>query len=344
MKSSVLISLFLLGLCLSACEKDKSPTQPINPTTTPTAWVVNSSAGTLSKIDLTTGVVTNNVVTLGTFPNDIAIRDSVAYVVNSANNQIQVINLKDGQTLGPIEILQGQNPYSIVLDDNQKAYVSNELTGNVSRLDLTSNLEDTAVSAGISPEGVCVYQNKLYVTDTNFSLGPPITYGQGRVFVFSTTNMSAVDTIAVATNPQTIKVGPDGNLHVVCTGNYGSITGMIFIINPATLAVVDSLDIGGTPGSLVFNTQNIGYLGDGGWVTQGYVLSYNGLTHQILHSDPANPILVARGAYGVCATPDGHILVCCQFDDQVVELDENGANPHSYNVGDGPAAVAVSDF
>jgi streptogramin lyase len=343
MKSQVITAVLILGLYLSSCEKDKAPNQPITPTTAPAAWVVNTLANTLSRVDLTTDSVAVNILSLGQVANDIVISGSIGYIVNSGSNQVQIINLETGQTPGVIEIYLGQNPYSIALDGNQKAYVTNLLTGNISRLDLITNLEDTAVSAGVSPEGVCVYQNKLYITDTNNSGPPNYSYGQGRVWVYSLPNLTFADTIHVAMNPQTVKPGPDGNLHVVCTGDYNAIPGQVQIINPATMTVVDSIAIGGTPGSLVFNSQNIGYLGAGGWVTEGYVLSYNGLTHQILHS-AANPITVALGAYGVCVTPEGHLLVCCQGDDQVVELDENGENPHTYNVGDGPAAIAVSNF
>jgi streptogramin lyase len=343
MKPSVIAVLLILGLYLSACEKDKAPNQPITPTTAPTAWVVNSLASTLSRVDLTTDSVTVNVLSLGQFANDIVISGSTGYVVNSGSNQVQIINLETGQSLGAIEIYRGQNPYSITLDGNQKAYVTNELTGNVSRLDLTSNLEDTAVSAGVSPEGICIYQNKLYITDTNNSGPPNYSYGQGRVWVYSLPNLSFADTIHVALNPQTIKPGPDGMIHVVCTGDYNAITGQVQIINPATMTVVDSIALGGTPGSLVFTTQHKAYLGAGGWATEGYVLSYDGLTHQILHGDPSNPITVPKGAYGVCTNSSGHVLVCCYAEDSVVELDSSGVILKTYNVGDGPVAIAVSE-
>lgn len=340
MKPQVITAVLIVGIILIACEKKKTTTQPITPSASATAWVVNTLASTLSRVDLTTDSVTVNVLSLGQLANDIVISDSTGYVVNSGSNQIQIINLGTGQTIGAIEIYRGQNPYSIALDGNQKAYVTNELTGNVSRLDLISNLEDTAVSAGTSPEGVCVYQNKLYITDTNNSGPPNYSFGQGRVWVYSLPNLSFADTIHVATNPQTIKPGPEGMIHVVCTGDYNTISGQVQIINPATQTVVDSIALGGTPGSLVFNTQHIANLGAGGWGTEGYVLSYAGMTHQILHGS-SNPISVPKGAYGVCATTSGQVLVCCQGEDKVVELDNNGVIVKTYSVGDGPVAIAL---
>jgi len=146
--------------------------------------------------------------------------------------------------------------------------------------------------------------------------------------------------IDVGTNPQIVKVGPDGNLHVVCTGNYVDIPGRIDVINPGSLQRVISIPLGGSPGSLGFTSQNLAYLGAAGWGGLGNVMSYNGLTHQILHGSQ-NPIEVSSAAMGISITLSDNILVCCFNTDQLVELNADGDSVTTYNVGDGPQAVAL---
>jgi len=81
----------------------------------PTAYVINTSGETLSKINLTTGVVDNDILTLGSdvycYPNQIVVRDTLAYVVNSGTHEIQIIDLKSEATVDFIDIGDGTNPY-----------------------------------------------------------------------------------------------------------------------------------------------------------------------------------------------------------------------------------------
>jgi len=306
----------------------------------PTAWVVNTLGETLSRVDLNSGQVTTNVLNLGSAPNDIIIEGTTAYVVNSTSNNVQVINLETAETIGTIEIYQGLNPYSIAMDHQEHAYAPNFLTGNVSVLDLESRQETTALTTGGAPEGACVYEDKLFVTDVNYT--GSWTYGQGLVHVFSLPGMNPMGAIEVGLNPQAIKAGPDSRLHVVCTGDFNDISGRIDIIDPATLEVVDSIMIGGSPGSLAFNFESVGFLGAGGWGGEGRVLSYNALTHQVIHG-AQNPITVPSAATGVAAMASGHFLVCCFETDQVVELESTGNQIRDFQVGDGPITLGVQE-
>ena len=67
------------------------------------AYVINTSGETLSKIDLTTGVTTNDILPLGSdiicAPNQIVVRDTLAFVVVSYTDEIQVINLNTENTV-----------------------------------------------------------------------------------------------------------------------------------------------------------------------------------------------------------------------------------------------------
>jgi YVTN family beta-propeller protein len=333
----VLLTSLTLGLMFSACQDKDSVNQPITPSDNPSAWVVNSLGGTLSRVDLVTDSVVTNVLTLGQTPNDIVISGTTGYVVNSGDNDIQIIDLQTAQTIGTIELYLGLNPYFITVGGAGQAFVTNLLTGNVSILDLALNQEIDTLNVGVALEGICIYGDTLYISDIN---AVNWVYGQGYVYAYSLPGLAPLATIPVGTNPQAIVAGPDGFLHVVCTGDYGAISGQVQIIDPATLTVVDSVTVGGTPGSLAFDSQGRAFLGAGGWVTDGFVFSYDGMTHQLLHG-ASNPILVPKGAYDVNAITTGNILVCCHSVDQVVEMDHDGNILQTYPVGDGPAVLAI---
>ncbi len=304
----------------------------------PTAWVINTLGETLSQVDLGSGQVTPNSLTLGSAPNDIVISGTTGYVVNSLSNHLQVIDLENKQTIRTIEIFLGLNPYSIALDNNDRAYVSNLSTGSVSILDLVNGEEIDTINTGGAPEGVCVYEDILYVTDVNY-VGP-WTYGSGLVHAYSLPALGYLGTIQVGMNPQVIKPGPDGLLHIVCTGDFADVPGRIDLLDPQSLELVDSILVGGSPGALSFSPQGIGFLSAGGWIADGLVMTYDALNHNILHGE-ANPITVPSAATGIAATTAGNALVCCFVTDQVVEVDTAGNQIHSYDVGDGPLTLAV---
>ena len=148
------------------------------------AWVVNSLGETLSKVNLDSGEVAVNAVSLDHAPNDIAIVGSRAYIVNSTSNNVQIVDLFSEETVGAIEILKGMNPYYIAIENEQRAFVSNWLTGNVSVLDLDSQTETDTITTGGVPQGLCVASDRLFVTDINLDL-QNFTYGPGRLLAYS---------------------------------------------------------------------------------------------------------------------------------------------------------------
>jgi hypothetical protein len=51
-------------------------------------------------------------------------------------------------------------------------------------------------------------------------------------------------------NPQDLAVDGEGEIHVVCTGDYGSVTGVVDVIDPASWTVTESISLGGSPGNV----------------------------------------------------------------------------------------------
>lgn len=325
------ISLLIIG-CSSPSDS------PSEYPSTFTVWVINSLGETLSKVDLSTGQVTVNCITLDSSPNDIVIDGELAYVVNSLSNNVQIIDLTTEQTVGTIEIAMGVNPYYLVLENSDRGFVSNIMSGNVSVLDLNACTEVDTLYLGGAPEGLCVAQDRLFITDINYfgSQDP------GHLYAYSLSTLELEGEVTVGVNPQIVREGPDSNLHVVCTGDFASIFGEVVIVDPLAMTVEQNIPIGGSPGSLAFDRQNIAYLGSVAWAGEGLILSYDGLTYQIIHGEQ-NPIVLPSSAMDVAMGSSDHIFAVCFNTDQLIELDGDGNILRSFQVGLGPVTLAVQE-
>jgi hypothetical protein len=301
------------------------------------AYVMNGLAETLDVINLQTGVVTPNVEALGLWPNQIIYYHRFLLVVNSGYNNLQVIDPAFLNTIGTVEFGANHNPYYMCPLLDGRVAVSQLLDNSVSLVNLDSMQEEASISVRTGPEGICQHGSELFVAITNYSGG----YLPGRVDVIDLTTNQVSDHIAVGINPQWIGLGQDGNLHVVCTGDYASVYGKIFVINPSNHQVVDSIAVGSAPGTWAMMESGIAYMGVSMWGGGGYLLAYNTLNHQVVHSE-ANPLQVGGGVMGVVAGEDNRLYICVNETDQVKVMDADESIIATYNVGDGPQSIALS--
>ena len=135
------------------------------------AYVVNSYPGdeTLSKINLSTDEVVNNIELLGESANQIVIQGNFAYVVNSLDHDIQIIDLETENTVGYIIIGEPRNPFHIAFVDTQYAYVTNLMYYNtISKVDVINREVVEEFGVGQGPEGLLVVGNKLYICCCGF--------------------------------------------------------------------------------------------------------------------------------------------------------------------------------
>jgi hypothetical protein len=183
--------------------------------------------------------------------------------------------------------------------------------------------------------------NYLYVTQTNFN-PDNYSYGQGELVKIDLSDFSYVTEYNVGKNPQWIGRGSDGRFHIVCTGNYVDVEGSVYIFEPGPGIVVDSVLIGGQPSQLAISPAGIGYLSAGGWVTDGYVYSYDIISGDIING-PANPITVGLGASAVASDSLGFVYSCDFGDDRVSKIDHSGNVLGSFNLGDGPISITIVD-
>ncbi len=303
----------------------------------PTAYVVNSEGETLSKINLTTGAVTNNIVILGSdvdcYPNQIIIRDTLAYVINSGTDEIQIINLNNEQTVSLINTGASTNPYWMEFYDDRYAFVSFLLTNELAKIDLQKGTVVQTVPVGHSPEGVLITDGKVYVANSGYNWGTG-EWEIGSVMVYDIASETIVETIYVDWNPQYMALDDSGRIHVVCTGDYYSSFGAVDVIDPTADTIMASFSIGGAPGQITIGPDNIAYLAAAGWTFSGYVYSYNSLNFDVYH-DESDPIEVDLNCMTTVAYQDSTCYTG-SFTDFINVIDSSGSYLGSYAVGDAP--------
>lgn len=252
-----------------------------------TLYIVNSNSESLSKYDTDSGEVINNFLNVGQYANQIYINDGTAYVVNSGEHNIQVIDLETETTSGFIQCPNGSNPYwMVIIPNNEKGYVSGLFTNMVYVFDPLTNEITNSISVGNGPEGVYYYENRVYVLNT--------CYGSdnGTISVIDTETDMVVETITVANNPQFAAVDDQARLHAVCTGNYSNISGEVHIIDLQDYENISTIAIGGTPTRICIHPNGTSYLADG--MGQGF-MAYNIEDLSIIH--PSDNLFATGGSF-----------------------------------------------
>ena len=304
-------------------------------------WVANGLAETASRIVLDSGQVSNHLLTLGIIPNQIVVAGNYLLAVNSGSSNIQTFNRSTLTELGTVELGPNRNPWNLVMTDSVTGYVTNFTTGTVSTFNLITRTLTREFSVGQSPEGTALARGKIWVCNTGFNPND-FSYGQGEVAVIDPSLDSVVARINVGTNPQAIKNTPDGNLLVVCTGNFGSIAGSLYLIDPTSQTVADSILTGGQPSSAAITYANMAYLPAGGFVGNGVVYKVN-LNTKTVERGPSNPILVGTGATDAFYDIDSsYVYVACFSDGTVRKLNTSDVVTASFQMGDGPVSLDLA--
>jgi hypothetical protein len=166
---------------------------------------------------------------LGDTANDLAIYGGKIYVIVNVSSTVEVIDFRTGNSLKQIQMLtengSSREPRYIAFH-KEKAYVCS-YDGTVTRIDTTSLAIDGVTSVGRNPDGICVQNEKLYVSNSG---GLDYASGLGvdnTVSVVDIATFKEINKITVGPNPGKIVAGADGTTVYVATrgedveaGNY----------------------------------------------------------------------------------------------------------------------------
>jgi len=308
-----------------------------------TMFVENNLGRTLSKMNMETGAIENNVLELGQVPNQIlAYRDQL-YVLNSVPPELMVIDPVTVQVTKSIALPEGSNPYAMALVGKNKMYVSLLMADAVAVVDLQSGTVEKQIPVGAAPQGILVDNNTALVANTG---GYP-DYANSSVSVIDVAADSVTQTLNVPTNPQVIKWGPDYNYYILCSGKWGEGAGKLVVLNmfapPSyTPAIVDTISIGGYPGDLAVLANGKAYLADWGDENNGFLYKVDIFTKNIL-AGPENPVRVGKGAMRLFLDkPTGDLYVSNFADDTVQRLDTSADTvTATFPFGDGAQDMAI---
>lgn len=156
---------------------------------------------------------------LGDTANDLQLYGGKLYVVVNVSSQVEVIDWKSGKSIKQIGMIKengsSRQPRYIAFHKD-KAYVCC-FDGTVARIDTTSLEIDATLQAGRNPDGLCVQNNKLYVSNSGCldaeSIGPDNT-----VSVIDLSSFQKIKDITVGPNPGKIAAGWNNSVLLISRG------------------------------------------------------------------------------------------------------------------------------
>ena len=291
-------------------------------------YVLNTLGQNLSWVNLQDGSVVKDAATAGLYTNQVVLRNDRVYVINSGDNEIQVLNAGDFTTVKRIDLGNGTNPYLMDFVNDSIAAVSLLFTNEVVLVNVARGIIQSRIAVGTGPQGVKYLGGKLYVANTGFN---GQDYDPGTVSVIDVALKTVVKTIPVSTNPQHIDADVLGNLYVACTGNYADIPGKLEIIHSSADTVIKTIDLG-TSVTNVFVNNNRVFISTYGYGVFLYDLSGDTLMSRVLPGGPA-----------IAFDADNNIYIGDFNKDSVFVYSSDFVALAAYEVGDGPISLAVYD-
>ncbi|MCK4857336.1 MAG: hypothetical protein KAT58_05170 [candidate division Zixibacteria bacterium] len=329
--------------------------------------LVNGTGETADWIDLEDSTIDLSVALLGLTPNDFLVTGATGIAVNSGSHDLYFYDLPSLTPSGSLFLGNNRNPWTGEWLHDDTLVITNWLTSTISKIDVPGRavITEHAVGNGAQsinhPQGIAIVGRKAYIAMSCFN--DEYIYFPGKIEVFNLDANLTEKRLGVGLNPQDIRIGYDGYLYAVCTGNYVDVFGKLYRIDPATDTVLDSLDIGGQPVNLAVTRQGVAYLAAGGWKPwprddresgwgwasfnhsaamgrpdSGLVYTVDLVSWTVLHG-PGNPILTDYGVLTVKTISDSTIISCNFQDDTITELDSAGTILARFHTGDGPTAV-----
>jgi len=332
---------------LAGCADDPAPPlapDPPPPLGTPPAgprvFVVNTLSETISRLDPDTGTLDVQAAVTGAWANRISASANARFllVADSGSNEVEVLDAADLSRLVAIDVGTGRNPWLAREIGSGSALATNWLASEVRVLDLRRGEAGAAIATTPGPEGFVVVDGVAFVACTNYQ-GAVGSFGEGRLDVVELEGGAATASVPVGRNPQDVVVGPDGRIHVLCTGDYAT-TGeaRADIVDPATRTVAAGVPLEGFPTRVAAGPDGAMWVvGTGAGVTR-----YDALAAAVL-PDPIDPALDGASLSAVAGDDAAGRVYVTSFDqDLLIAIDAATRQVlEAWLVGDGPVDVIV---
>lgn len=170
---------------------------------------------------------------LGDTANDLQLYGDKLYCIINVSNIIDVIDARTGLSIRQIPMVDenhiGRQPRYIDFLDG-KAYICS-FDGTVARLDTTTLEIEAFVKVGRNPDGICIANGKIYVSNSG---GLDFPNYDNTVSVIDSKTFKEIKRIEVQKNPSRIHADSQGDIYVISRGNYTTIPYVLQKINSKT--------------------------------------------------------------------------------------------------------------
>ncbi|HEY4716794.1 MAG TPA: hypothetical protein VII00_06780 [bacterium] len=230
--------------------------------------------GSLDLFAIADGSLSKDVLSGGTgeIPNQIVKDGDNFYIVNSAQNSLQKVDVKTIKTTRWYYLPQGSNPWSVAVYQGKKAFVSAWLSHTVEVVDLETGyiksiqLPDPEEGKKPYPLGVTISGNRVYVAESaNDGAWPSAYKTRGAYAVIDADNDSLIETkdsgIDACINIQQVVVDESSMTFIVCAGDFGTTQLGRVVVRDGSGNVTGNIAIGNAPTKIYFNSGK-GYLTD----------------------------------------------------------------------------------
>lgn len=308
--------------------------------------------GTLSLVS-DDNVISNDILSVGKWPNHIIENNGILYVVNSGNNNVQMIDIETNTSTGSIELSAFSNPMRAAIA-NRKLYATNSFGTGVDVYDFDKDSLFTIAITGVpdsckngGTDAIIAHGNKIFVGVKNldFSNYPIVNYGNEYIVVIDTVTDSVLVSFGAGINIADMLINDENELHVLSKGNNDNEEGFVrvFDLNAINFNSYSTVALGSQPGSFILNSTGMVYVSVSGlnpdWTGFGGIMKYNSITNEVLNG--ADNMLYSSSESGIMdICVDGYDRVYAPlFDKNELVILENDEIDTVLTTGNGPQGM-----
>jgi hypothetical protein len=308
-----LLTVFLLAGCDT--DNNKSNTSGIDDSS---GLLVVAGLQTMAIVDLQSMELLPQLFGLGNAANCFVSDGDTLFVVNSMSNDLSIFSFADSSVVyqGSLDLglEENRNPFYAILDHQHNLLISNLMQNTISRFNPQIDELLDLYAAGVSPAGLARDENHFYSICSGYE---NFQFAAGSIIKYDLQSGQKIDSIACGINSQFAAIDNFNRLHVVCTGDYSTISGEVRIYHTETLELITTIPLTGFPGRLALSDWGIAYVAGGGWQSDGVE---NGLLlrYDLETLSPLEPVVTGLGAIDVCINEDKVFVAC--FDEYSIDV------------------------
>lgn len=232
----------ILVLLVTSCKKD--PIVPVLPDGMKNGMLVlceglfQHNNASVSWVDFSTAESYNQFFLnktgreLGDTGNDMLRYGAKIYIVTSVSSTLEILRASDFASLKQVNMMNGsqsKQPRSIA-GYGSKVYITC-FDGYVDVLDTLSMQLVSRIQVGANPEGLTVANGKLYVANSGGLSYPDM---DSTLSVIDLSSGIELSKITVGLNPGAVIADAQGDVYVICRGNYGTVPFKLVRVNSQT--------------------------------------------------------------------------------------------------------------